>query len=49
MDKRMWKSFMIREKIDVLAKVDVHTGTYGDLVLQWGLWGSTLNTVVKNV
>jgi hypothetical protein len=34
---------------NVLAKLDVHTGVYVDLVLQWGLWGSTLNTVTINL
>ena len=35
------------KEVSVLAKFDVYRGVYIDLVLQGGLWGSTLNTVME--
>ena len=49
MYKRKWKSFIICDRINVLAKVDVHTGTYVDLVLQLILSVLKVNTIVKTV
>jgi hypothetical protein len=45
-NKGKWKSFTIRDKINILAQIDVHIGTCTELVSRLGLSSvSTLNTV----
>jgi hypothetical protein len=48
MCKRKRKSFTISDKIDILAKVDTHTGMRVDPTLELGLPVSKLNTTVNN-
>jgi hypothetical protein len=49
MDKRKEKSFMINDKIDILAEVDACIGTRVDQASQLELKMSTLNTLVKDL
>jgi hypothetical protein len=47
-NKQNWKSFTIRDKIQILVHADAHNETHAELVSHLRLSVSMLNTIVKN-